>query len=617
MVTFDKNFKALNVPSGLGTPSGNESGTTTDVQWNQIVTGGTKIAEITIDDETTEVYAPESGQGGVTPEEVQQAIDSALTPYSTTQEVEGMLQDYATTATTSQLRSQVSSNTDAIENIGQAQAWDRNAINTLTGTTIPAMQGEINTLTGQTSNLQGQVNTLTGQTASIQGQVNTLTGRTEEVANSASTVYDEVFYENESGETQSRISDNEDAIVDLQDRMSQAESDIADKSTVSAHSEYSGGTFIGSVKIDGVKTEFYVPNGGGGSSDYVVVSDLSDVAEPVEGMMATVEGHDDEFDVEYADFSNYQDYDGSTFVTLYRTSDDGWMKDIRFEDGQFRDDIYNDELWHEYEWEGQVVKLRAFVDSNDPSQSYIEIVAHAGAYLTAGSYSTVSSDVDSEYIPAKTYVNTNGGWHQYGKVYKYSEIKDNTEAEAQALVDEIRLLAKTGIPIWFDFESKDGIEGLIPYVGDSGTWVNFVGAGFQYGSGRYTHLYLSNTIFDDNGFDSHGIRIDNNDIVNLPSTQCLYVGPNGDIWSHRSPGNAFEEQNQPYMAVKGCLEDFSEEYGFGSILYTMKNYDSGQDLWTYTICMLVPTPSGVMKGVWTSHDMYDGSQYTLTSWTAY
>lgn len=36
----------------------------TDVQWNQIVESGEEIAEITIDGETTKVYAPKGGGGG-------------------------------------------------------------------------------------------------------------------------------------------------------------------------------------------------------------------------------------------------------------------------------------------------------------------------------------------------------------------------------------------------------------------------------------------------------------------------------------------------------------------------------------------------------------------------
>lgn len=67
------------------------------VVWNQIATGGTKVAEITVDGTKTDVYAPQGG--GVTPQDVQDAIDSALTPYSTTLQIETMLEDKQDTLT--------------------------------------------------------------------------------------------------------------------------------------------------------------------------------------------------------------------------------------------------------------------------------------------------------------------------------------------------------------------------------------------------------------------------------------------------------------------------------------------------------------------------------------
>lgn len=56
-------------------------GGTSNVEWTQEVTSGTKIAEITIDDETTEVYAPKGGADAVilTKEEYDALPDTKLT----------------------------------------------------------------------------------------------------------------------------------------------------------------------------------------------------------------------------------------------------------------------------------------------------------------------------------------------------------------------------------------------------------------------------------------------------------------------------------------------------------------------------------------------------------
>lgn len=364
-------------------------------------------------------------------------------------------------------------------------------------------------------------------------------------------------------------------------------------------------------ELDWLTVEYDGTGGGGGG--YSVVESLNDIENPTEGMMATVEGYDEETAVQQAQFTDYSNYDGSTFVTLYRSSDDGWMKDIWFDGSEFRDDINNDGMWHSYNWEGQDVKLRAVRDENNPEDSYIQIVAGEGVYMTAGSYSEVVNTVVSEFQPARTYIRTDNGWYQYGRIITWNSIKDNTVAQAEALVAEVRLLVKTGVPIWFAPEGERNLWGLIPYSGDAGDWVNFEGPGMQYGLGRMVHLYLSGTKFDWNGFDSHGIRLDDGDIASIQNTVCMYVDPTGAM-GHRSAEELYSEERQPYIAVKGCELDFSAEYGFGSMVYARKWNEN--DEWHYEFCLIVPTDTGVYKGIWSTTNIGDISDYTLDSWTS-
>ena len=88
MIIFDRNTKELDIPVGLGNlevvvEKGGGEGST--VSYEQLLSAGTEIGRITIDGNTTNIYAPEGGGGGgVTPEDVQTMIDSALTDYATT-----------------------------------------------------------------------------------------------------------------------------------------------------------------------------------------------------------------------------------------------------------------------------------------------------------------------------------------------------------------------------------------------------------------------------------------------------------------------------------------------------------------------------------------------------
>lgn len=76
------NFKTINNNSIIGTGDITIQGGGSNVSWNQITTAGTKIAEVTINSATTDVYAPNGGGGGEQVVELTQAQYLALTAYS-------------------------------------------------------------------------------------------------------------------------------------------------------------------------------------------------------------------------------------------------------------------------------------------------------------------------------------------------------------------------------------------------------------------------------------------------------------------------------------------------------------------------------------------------------
>lgn len=101
-------------------------------------------------------------------------------------------------------------------------------------------------------------------------------------------------------------------------------------------------------------------------------------------------------------------------------------------------------------------------------------------------------------------------------------------------------------------------------------------------------------------------------------TECMYVDPQGNM-GHRGADFLFDEGSVFKIVVKGCELDFSAEYGFGWPVYSRRS-DTGNG-WKYWWSLIVPTDTGVMKGVWhcdTSQggDLGDMSTYVLDSWTA-
>jgi hypothetical protein len=228
----------------------------------------------------------------------------------------------------------------------------------------------------------------------------------------------------------------------------------------------------------------YAPAGGGGASNYIVTEALSAITNPTEGQMATVEGGDVVKPLIEAYFTDYGSYDGSTFVSLYRSSDDGWMKDIWFDGSEFRDDINNDGNWQDYNWEGQDVRLRVIRDESDHSNDKVQIVNDGTVYMTPGSYTATGNTSITEFQPALNYIRTGNKWLQYGKVYDWNDIKDNTSADTATLVAEIKMLAKTGVPVWVRMDGQvtyhGGIQCVLPYVTQSSGWIDFIGTGTQY-----------------------------------------------------------------------------------------------------------------------------------------
>lgn len=384
------------------------------------------------------------------------------------------------------------------------------------------------------------------------------------------------------------------------------------------------GEHIATFHSDDGDVEIYAPQGGGGDSQYIVVAELNDIVEPQEGMMATVEGYEDDKPYDYSYFIDYNSFTGSGDSYGWIYSDDAGrnIKELVWNDNDKRfEDVENDGLWHKTNWEGYEVTYRVIVDQNSPEDAQFQFLTNDGDLsFSSGSYDVGDgSDAYTEFIPAKTYTYTGGDWYQVGCIISWEDIKDNDPYnDNEPLCDRIKMLAKTGIPVWFKAEGADvagqsGITCLLPFESISADWINFSGFGTQYGLGRFQHLYISFTLVSDQGFNEHGFRFDNNELVNIPGTACMYVDPNGDM-GHRSAWDLFDESIQGRLTVKGCELDFSKEYGFGSVIYARRWKDQN-DQEHYEWSMIVPTDTGVKKGVWKTDDPGDSSQYVLDSWT--
>lgn len=170
------------------------------------------------------------------------------------------------------------------------------------------------------------------------------------------------------------------------------------------------------------------------------------------------------------------------------------------------------------------------------------------------------------------------------------------------------------------YQLNDEYEGFFPmqvtrvHPSDYGGAVFFSGIqGDRYGNGRVVNIRF---VINYEG------QVDRGTWWNIPvniGTTCVYIGPNGEFWDHRAADILYSEADIFKIAVKGCTESFSEEWGFGSFVYARRS-DTGNG-WYYQWSLIVPTNTGVMKGVWHCDESNGGSlgevsTYVLDSWTA-
>ena len=362
----------------------------------------------------------------------------------------------------------------------------------------------------------------------------------------------------------------------------------------------------------GMSGDTLVVSGGTGGGDYLVVDALSAVTSPEEGQMAQVRTKVGELGyVRFyvTDGETYpQDgywgaikYGGETRAIYLSGSDFFWdYGDGNANSGWFAGEL----LGYTYAYRcmrpdrdnTEYPEIHIALPENSPLT--VEIWDEGGGEEPQGLTTAVTAETVYDYsVPA---VYTNEVWTPLSKVFTQNDFT-NSAATAQ-VIQEVRAMVARGI-----YPEVHWGNGMLFYEGDVGQWINFKN---MFDNTNY-RLYISDSIFDDNGFDFRGIRLDGEGIP-FPGSVCLYVDPSGDM-GHRDASCLFDEAQQYQLAVKGCELDFSAEYGFGSVVYARRI--TVNDVTTHYWSLIVPTDTDVKKGVWHATDLGDMSSYVLDSWT--
>ena len=291
--------------------------------------------------------------------------------------------------------------------------------------------------------------------------------------------------------------------------------------------------------------------GGGGtpspsSSNYRVVDALSAITNPTEGLMAYVKAKTKVTNGVRIEISNWENFpkreDGRAESFLARVHWGDWDKN---EYSEFGEDLLATNIYlsgNQFHWGWNNDGNLNYMESERDGAYYkIMYRTHNGEDSGYGSYfdfypidetpwgdykfaiwdncSTAVTQL-TEIIPGRTYVYSAGQWVEIASTtFVWDNIAPSTTAETAALLEKIRASVARGIYPSILYQNH-----ICNYSGGNSQWVNFEGV---FGYNRNVVFYISDQIFDENGFNSVGIRLEDKQFLydyNLPVASANELG---------------------------------------------------------------------------------------------
>ena len=291
--------------------------------------------------------------------------------------------------------------------------------------------------------------------------------------------------------------------------------------------------------------------GGGGtpspsSSNYRIVDALSAITNPTEGLMAYVKAKTKTTNgvrVEITDWENFQkNSDGDAEDFLARVHWGDWDESTQSVEELVCTQIYQSGInffwdWNndgnlnykEFERDGVYCKIM-YQTHNVEGNGYgsyfdfypIDETPWGDYKFSLNSNNTVSTTTiqHTAIIPGRTYVYSAGQWVEIASTtFVWEDIAPSTTAETAALLEKIRASVARGIYPSILYQNH-----ICNYSGGNSQWVNFEGV---FGYNKNITFYISDQIFNENGFNGNGIRIDDHQFLydyNLPVASANELG---------------------------------------------------------------------------------------------
>ena len=373
-------------------------------------------------------------------------------------------------------------------------------------------------------------------------------------------------------------------------------------------------------------------SGGSGNSNYAIVDALSAITNPTEGLMAYVKSGAKVISgirVQISDFEAFtQNTDGRAEDYLARIHWGDWDENAQSEDelnpaniylsgNQFYWDWNNDGNlnYREFERDGVNYKIMYRTHNGEESGygSYfdfypIDTTPWGDFIIALNSNCSTAVTQQTEIIPGRTYVYNAGQWVEIASTtFVWEKVAPSTTAETAAIVAEIRADIARGIYPSIFYQSH-----IFTYSGDGGDWVNFEGV---FGENRSVTFYISDKIFDDNGFNSYGIRVDNNEFVSQHYQYGIEMTSAGTFTDAGVLGKFSEESHMDEIVFK--INGDNGDWSQAPLKYVWRKYEQidGEDKLVYYWAVEIIVNGVPYKGAWHAVED-DWGNYVTDTWAA-
>lgn len=376
------------------------------------------------------------------------------------------------------------------------------------------------------------------------------------------------------------------------------------------------------LRLDVSHMEWYnydsIDGGGSGDSNYVIVDSLEDIDEPTEGLMASVRSYSSETssnkiyisDIEAfsSDHGGIEGYLGH-FLYTGSTPSDPNQSALYISGDQFNWDLENDGQWHTrtYDFDGSPVSIEYRTHNEPDGNAWFEYIPAENVTFSCENNVAETALTVTAWTAGKTCTYRINEWVQNGNVvvFKWNDIAPSTSAETVALRTMFSDMVDRGV-----IPSILRDNHVFNYSGSNSQWVNFE-AVFGYNADWI--LCISGEKVEEEGFDSVGVRLDQNQFVYDQNQHTINLTSGGTFDNPDQLGKFSEESHTDTIIFK-----MDGDYGVWSqapVKYVYRTRSQEEDPLVYYWSVEIPVNGTLYRGVWHATEG-DWSNYTTDSWAA-